>query len=251
VPAELDDLRRRLYTPHATPEDVERYVALAHESEPEPEPEADAPSRPPRLPFRLLLGIASGSAVLAATAVLATGPHPDPHPAPVGAPAPASTPASTPSAVAADDQVAITLPASTRAAFVTHLRSGRAAGLLPYFWAHPGAVPSQVRTGGRGDAEEHVGAGSGIFGITPDASAQHGGRLVLAVIVDRATTVDLQVVRADSGMQTFIERLDGGVPATPGQPIVRTVVYDGEPPTILEVTLPKGVHWDVVTAFTA
>ena len=51
-------------------------------------------------------------------------------------------------------------------------------------------------------------------------------------------------------MQGFIERLDGGAPATPGQPLVRTVLYDGEAPTIVEVTLPRSVHWDVVTVLT-
>lgn len=232
---EHDDLRRRLYTPDVTADDVERYAALV--KDPGPAPESPPP---PRSPVRLLVGIGAAVAVVAGTVVLAALPHPDPQPSP--------RPISSATAPAGDFVLAF--PASVQTAFVTHLRSGRSAGLLPWFRAHPGYVPQQVRTAARAAFEEHFGAGPGMFGITPSASAQHGGRLVVAVTVDRATTVDLQVVRADSGMQSFIERLDGGAPATPGQPIVRTVVYDGEAPTIVEVTLPKGVHWDVVTALT-
>ncbi|HEY8320079.1 MAG TPA: hypothetical protein VIG76_14760 [Amnibacterium sp.] len=245
---DLDDLRRRLYTPHATAEDVERYAALAQESAPEGADQPPGPPRP-RVPVRLVLGVGAAAAVLAATAVLSAIPHPAPQASTGATPTPTPAPAPGVIAAAADEPV-LAVPASARAPFIARLRSGRPARLLPYLWAHPGDVPSAVRTGARGDPEEHFGTGPGMFGVTPAASAQHGGRLVLAVTVDRATTVDLQVVRADSGMQSFIERLDGGAPATPGQPVVRTVVYDGEAPTIVEVTLPKGVHWDVVTALT-
>jgi hypothetical protein len=51
-------------------------------------------------------------------------------------------------------------------------------------------------------------------------------------------------------MQSFVERLDDGTRGIPGVPMVRTVVYDGEAPTVLELTVPKGVHWDVVAVFT-
>ncbi len=235
---ELDDLRRRLYTPGVTAADVERYTALLQEPAPESAAEPVAPPPPPRFPARLLLGIAGAAALLAATAVLAATPHPGPQPSPSAI--------STPPV----DEFVLALPASVRAALVTHLRSGRSAGLLQYLVAHPADLPPQAVTVGRPGPEEHFGAGPGMFGFTPPASAQHGGRLTLAVTVDRATTVDLQVVRADSGMQGFIERLDGGAPATPGQPLVRTVLYDGEAPTIVEVTLPRSVHWDVMTVLT-
>lgn len=244
MPAELDALRRRLYEPDVTPDEVQRYRALLQltPSSPAAEPEPDP--RPSRTRWRLLLAVGVAAAVAVGTVALAATPRPVQHP--VAIPSAAPTSVRTPPL---DDPV-LALPASVRASFAAALRAGRSAGVLRYLAAHPEEVPAGVPAEARAAPQEHDGHGSALVSLTPSAAAQHGGRLIVAITVDRTAAVTLQVLRADSGMQSFFERLDGGSPATPGLPVVRTIVYDGEAPTIVQLAVPKGLHWDLVTVFT-
>ncbi|MCU1474260.1 MAG: hypothetical protein JWQ92_2328, partial [Amnibacterium sp.] len=170
-------------------------------------------------------------------------PHPDA--APTSSPAPAPIPVESP----LDDSI-VAVPAPIRASFVSDLKAGRSAGLLRYFYDHPDQIPAQLRTPRRADSYERFGSGTATVFLSPSPEAQKGGRVTVAVTLDRAASVQLRAIRADSGMQSFIERLDDGTRGIPGLPLLRTVVYAGEAPTVLELTVPKGVHWDVVAVFT-
>ena len=260
VSDDLDALRRRLYAPDVTVEEIERYRALTTERNDRPAgdgPESERPDLGAQEPARrrrriVLAGLATLAVVgLAGIGVAATS---RPHPAPV----PTSTP--TPHAVlpatpvpfpSSFDDSSVAVPASVRAAFVKQLRAGRSAGVLRYFYDHPDELPAQLRTPGRADSYERFGMSTAYVFLFPSPAAQKGGRLTVAVTLDSAVPVQLRALRADSGMQSFIERLDdGAVRGIPGLPMVRTVVYDGEAPTVLELTVPKGVRWDVVAVFT-
>jgi len=251
---DLDALRRRLYAPDVTADEVERYRALAGDQAADGEPLPDArapqddgqPARPAGRRPALLAGLATVVVVaLAGIGVAATS---RPHPGPT--PSPSETRSPLPIRSSFDDSV-VALPAPVRASFVAALKAGRSAGVLRYFYDHPDQLPAQLRTPGRADSYERFGVNTAIVFLSPSPAAQKGGRLTVAVTLDVAAAVQLRAIRADSGMQSFIERLDdGAVRGIPGLPMVRTVVYDGEAPTVLELTVPKGVHWDVVAVFT-
>jgi len=250
VSDDLDALRRRLYAPDVTVEEIERYRALTTERNDRPAgdgPESEAPRLGAQEPARrrrriVLAGLATLAVVgLAGIGVAATSrPHPAPVPPATSVPLPSSF-----------DDSSVAVPASVRAAFVKQLRAGRSAGVLRYFYDHPDELPAQLRTPGRADSYERFGMSTAYVFLFPSPAAQKGGRLTVAVTLDSAVPVQLRALRADSGMQSFIERLDdGAVRGIPGLPMVRTVVYDGEAPTVLELTVPKGVRWDVVAVFT-
>lgn len=250
VSDDLDALRRRLYAPDVTVEEIERYRALTTERNDRPAgdgPESERPDLGAQEPARrrrriVLAGLATLAVVgLAGIGVAATSrPHPAPVPPATSVPLPSSF-----------DDSSVAVPASVRAAFVKQLRAGRSAGVLRYFYDHPDELPAQLRTPGRADSYERFGMSTAYVFLFPSPAAQKGGRLTVAVTLDSAVPVQLRALRADSGMQSFIERLDdGAVRGIPGLPMVRTVVYDGEAPTVLELTVPKGVRWDVVAVFT-
>ncbi|HEY0374534.1 MAG TPA: hypothetical protein VGC94_07045 [Amnibacterium sp.] len=240
--AELDHLRRRLYAPDVSAAEVERYRELAGEGRPDPAPAA-APAASRRRPVL----VAAAAAVVVAVAGIGAFATARPHPAPI--PVPAITPTPIPVQSSSDDST-VAVPAAVRTSFVSALQAGRSAGLLRYFYDHPEMIPAQLRTPRRADSYERFGSNTATVFLSPSPAAQKGGQVTVAVTLDRAARVQLRAVRADSGMQSFVERLDDGTRGIPGVPMVRTVVYDGEAPTVLELTVPKGVHWDVVAVFT-
>ena len=246
---DLDALRRRLYAPDVTPEEIERYRALVAERTvdgPATDDRApDAPaSGPPHGRRRIVLAALSTLAVVGLAAV-GVGEASRPHPAPV------PTATSAPRGPSSFDGSSVAVPAPVRAMFVKELRAGRSAGVLRYLYEHPDALPAQLRTPGRADSYERFGVSTAYVFLFPSPAAQRGGRLTVAVTLATAVPVQLRALRADSGMQSFIERLDdGAVRGVPGLPMVRTVVYDGEAPTVLELIVPRGVRWDVVAVFT-
>jgi hypothetical protein len=255
VSEELDALRRRLYAPDVTAEEVDRYRALAREPERGASthpagPQAQALSAQPPTSRRLrgvVVGLVTVALVLVAGVGVAAMSRPHPAPVPLPSSSRSSTPVPTPSSL--DDSI-VTVAAPVRASFVARLKAGRSAGVLRYFYDHPGQIPAQIRTTSRADSDERFGSGTAMVFLSPSIEAQKGGRLTVAVTLDRAASAQLRAIRADSGMQSFIERIDDGARGLPGLPMVRTVVYDGEAPTVIELTVPKGVRWDVVAVFT-
>ncbi|HEY8320077.1 MAG TPA: hypothetical protein VIG76_14750 [Amnibacterium sp.] len=234
-----DDLRRRLYRPDATPEDLERYRAAT------PATEADTPA-PPRAPAARRASILIAAALLAgcALAAAAIGTTTHPKTEPTATPRSATTTAPPGSTLA--------IPASDRAAFVRSLRAGRSIGLLPYFLGHPDARPAVIRTVSRADSEEHFGEGSAVIALDPSGAAAGGGRITLVLTVDRSVTAGLVLDHVDArSPQGETVKLDQDpVHADPGLPVVVSLEYQGEVPNIVRLTVPSGVHWDLVADFT-
>jgi len=235
-----DDLRRRLYRPDATPEDLERFRAA------NPGPEAaDPPATLPstagrRTPILVAAALLVGCAVAAVSIGTTT------HPQPVRT---ASTPLASP---AAPPGSTLAIPASDRAAFVRSLRAGRPAGLLPYFLTHPDARPAIIRTVTRADSEEHFGEGSTAIALDPSSAALKGGRFTVVLTVDRPVTAAMTLDHVDSHSPQglAIKLVLDPVHADPGLPAVVSLEYEGAGLNTVRLTVPVGVHWDLVADFT-
>ena len=236
-----DDLRRQLYRPDATPEDLERYRAANPDPAAADAPVA-APATPPRRTPILVAGaLLVGCAVAAVAIGTTTRPEATPTPAATTRTAPAAPPGST-----------LAIPASDRAAFVRSLQAGRSIGLLPYLLTHPDARPAIIRTVSRADSEEHGGEGSTLVALDPSSAAAGGGRITLVLTVDRPVAAGLTLDHIDArSPQGETLKLDQDpVHADAGLPAVVSLQYGGEVPNTVRLTVPVGVHWDLVADFT-
>ncbi|HEY8320078.1 MAG TPA: hypothetical protein VIG76_14755 [Amnibacterium sp.] len=240
---EVDALRRRLYAPDASAEDLERYRA-AEQADSDlaavtPASEA-APVRRGRL-----LGV---GAVLAALGVAAVG-------LAVGTRPPAVAPSLAPAASAAApaqaliDYEALAIPAAVRTSFVDEVRRGHPIGLQQYFDDHPAQQPRQVVSGLRENSVEQAGTGSALLDIPPAGAATDGGQLTLVLTVDRPTTARWSLVapgNRDDGDWVALDAVQG----RPGLPAVASLPYTPLRPTRVAITVPAGVRWDLMTIFT-
>ena len=188
-------------------------------------------------------------ALLAGCALAAVAIGTTSHPATQATTTPAAT---TPTAPAAPPGSTLTIPASDRAAFVRSLQAGRSVGLLPYFLAHPDARPAIIRTVTRADSEEHAGEGAKAIALDPSSAARKGGRITLVLTVDRPVTAGLTLDHVDaSSPQGLAIKLDlDPVHADAGLPAVVSLEYEGAGINTVRLTVPPGVHWDLVADFT-
>jgi hypothetical protein len=237
-----DELRRRLYRQDATLEDVTRYRAASGDEreggEQEDEPLEAVRTRGPRRRALLAAVVVIALAAVGIGVTARSHPLPAPHPTPLSAVPP--------------DDTELAVPADARAAFIASLDTGGSAEVLQYIFDNPDARPAPLRTVMRADSTEHWGSGPAEVSLSPSQEAEHGGRFTVALTVNRLSNVVMTVIRADSGNSaSFIERLDAGdgVRARPGVPAVRTILYSGEAPTDLRLTVPRAVHWDLVVVF--
>ena len=226
-----DALRRRLYAPDVTEAEVAAYRATR------------------RTPVdRARIAVVAGAVLLVAAVVIVVLVSTRP-PAAV-APPRASLSSAVPPALT---QSTIPASASMRLAFVGALQEGRSAGLLPFFLAHPTARPANLRTNGRADSTEYSGHGSSTIALDPSALAEHGGRVTVIVVTDRAAaftwTAERIAQRNDrSGPVVTLATQRGST--RPGEPVASTFVYDGGAPARLALELGARVHWGAVVVFT-
>lgn len=247
--ARLDALRRRLYAPGVTDDDVAAYRSA----------ETDAASHEPTAPparvvaHRRRAVIVAGGVLLvfAAVAALLIA-----HPlAAITASRTASraTSTSSPSPSAGIAQAAVPASASTRSTFVHLLREGEGPGLLQYLYENPTFLPGNLRTTSRADSTEFSGIGTSTIALDPSASAQHGGRVTVILVTDRAAAFSWSAER-------IAQRNDRSGPVVtlashpgttrPGEPVSSTFVYDGDAPARLALDLGGAVHWGAVVVFT-
>lgn len=249
--ARLDALRRRLYAPGVTEDDVAAYRSA----------ETDAASHEPTAPparvvadRRRAVIVAGGVllVVVAVAALLITHPL-----AAITASRAASratstsSPSSSPSAGIA--QAAVPASSSTRSTFVHLLREGEGPGLLQYLYENPTFLPGNLRTTSRADSTEFSGSGTSTIALDPSASAQHGGRVTVILVTDRAAAFSWSAER-------IAQRNDRSGPVVtlashpgttrPGEPVSSTFVYDGGAPARLALDLGGAVHWGAVVVFT-
>jgi hypothetical protein len=248
-PSGLDDLRRRLYGPDASAEDVARYEAATARSGPALErlDRVDQAARRTGAPVlvvvavtALVVGVAVGRVLLpAAPAAVPTR----------SVSAGASTGAATAAIIGAD----VPTPASDRAAFVSALRSGRQAGMLDSFFGDPDRLPPQLRTVQRAASTEFRGSGPGTLPLSPSALAERGGRMTVIVVLDRAGDYWWRASRAvPAAKGADVERdvaADGGG-AQAGAPVAGTFHYGRGAPTSLSVVVAAGTRWGAVVVFT-
>lgn len=234
--AEVDALRRRMYAPGATEDDVRRY-RLA--SAPVP---VSTPGRAPGLKERVRPRRRGRPAwwwmapIAAAVAVGAIGLGAVRQDA---APRPAPTP--------------VVVPAAARDRFVADLRYGAATRISDYFVAHPDRLPTVLTAAHRAEVGQLAAVGPGALDLYPSAIAESGGRLTVVV-----------VAAADAPMRWSATRdaRTRGVPARPvvvassagsltaGLPAAATTAYRSGAPTRIHVDLPAGVHWAAFAALT-
>lgn len=243
--ARLDALRRRLYAPGVTEDDVAAYRSA----------ETDAASHEPTAPparvvaHRRRAGIVAGGVLLVVVAVAALLIA---HPL-AAITAPRTTSTSTPSPSAGIAQAAVPASASTRSTFVHLLREGEGPGLLQYLYENPTFLPGNLRTTSRADSTEFSGSGTSTIALDPSASAQHGGRVTVILVTDRAAAFSWSAER-------IAQRNDRSGPVVtlashpgttrPGEPVSSTFVYDGGAPARLALDLGGAVHWGAVVVFT-
>lgn len=233
---ELDVLRRRLYAPGVTAEDVARYEAVAG-LQAEPADEASAPE-PPRRPRRLVV---VGAAVLAAVVLAGSGVALVRTSARPVVPTPTASPASTvPEVIDARIPVA----ASTRAGLAARLRAGRSAGMLDLVEADPGLRPPQLLTVGRAASTEYSGTGPTALRLDPSALAERGGRATVIVVL---AATGGYTWRADRGDRLIAAHASA---AQAGAPMASTFAYGPGAPDRLLLLVPDRARWGAVVVFT-
>ena len=88
-----------------------------------------------------------------------------------------------------------------------------------------------------------------MLDIPSAATAAGGGELTLVLTLDRATTAQWSLVargNRDDGEWIALDDVAG----RPGLPAVASLPYTPLRPTSVAITLPAGVHWDLMTIFT-
>ncbi|WP_375407256.1 hypothetical protein [uncultured Amnibacterium sp.] len=247
--ARLEALRRRLYAPGVTQDDVAAYRS-AETGAVSLEPTA----RPARVvASRTRATIVAGGGVLgvvlvvaAVAALLVT------HPL-AAVTAPRATSTSTPSTPAGITQARVPASSSTRLMFVDLLREGGAPGLLQYLYGNPTFLPANLRTNSRADSTEYSGRGTSTIALDPSVSAQQGGRVTVILVTDRAAAFSWSAERIAqrndrSGPVVTLASHPGNT--RPGEPVTSTFVYDSGAPGRLALNLDDSVHWGAVVVFT-
>ena len=235
-PPGLDDLRRRLYGPDASPEDVARYEAAAGEAE------VDSESPPRRAPRRRWVAVSGG--VLAVVVALAVG---------VVAGRPSAAP--TASAAQASGVIVAQLPAPApaRTAFEEGLVAGGNSGLLDYVYGHPDLLPPAILTVGRADSTEYSGEGTTTLSLSPSALAERGGRATVILVLARSGKYgwrSIRVAGTSAGVVSGAAVTSAGGDAQAGAPVAGTFSYGRGAPSRLTVVVADGTRWGAVVVFT-
>jgi hypothetical protein len=241
-PPDLDDLRRRLYVPGASPEDVGRYEAAAGRPEGDLEPTLPAGrrSRSRRIAAvvgTLVAGVALAVGVAAVVGAVAGGPRP----APSASPSPAVL------------VMQLAAPAPARAAFDAALGSGRQAGLLQYLYRHPDRLPPAILTVGRADSTEYSGEGPTTVSLSPSALAERGGRVTVILVLGRTGRYQWRSIRVAAtndvvGPGAAVTSDGGELQA--GAPVAGTFSYGRGAPSRLRVVVADRTRWGAVVVFT-
>ncbi|GAA2753644.1 hypothetical protein [Amnibacterium kyonggiense] len=225
-------LRRRLYAPGATAEDLVAFRA------------AEATARPPALsPVRRRRP--RTAAVLAAAVVAIAAPLALVTLRPLAAVPVATGPTPTATAVPSPEGVVLPAPQSVRAAFVRQLASRSGAGLLEYLYGHPAFLPEALRQPTRGHVTETAGDGPRTLDLSPSTGDGPAGRLTVVIVVERAARI-FWTATGRTGDAALHRRLD----APAGVPVSATVAYKHGAPTTLEIEVPEGSSWGALVALT-
>jgi hypothetical protein len=240
-PPGLDELRRRLYGPDASAEDVARYEAAAGDAAgTEAEGVSESPAR--RVPQGRWIAVSGG--VLAVVGALAVG---------VVAGRPSAAP--TPSAAPASGVIVAQLPAPApaRTTFEEALVAGGNSGLLDYVYRHPELLPPAILTVGRADSTEYSGEGTTTLSLSPSALAERGGRVTVILVLARSGKYEWRSIRVagtSAGFASGSAVTSAGGEAQAGAPVAGTFSYGRGAPSRLTVVVADGTRWGAVVDFT-
>jgi hypothetical protein len=234
VREDAEALRRRLYAPGASSDDVDRYRGAGggreRRSRRAPRP-ARAPG-PPRRRRPVLLAVATVLVLIVGGVVV------DRLDAPTGP----TTPAPTPLAISGAD----------RGGIEDELAQGNGAGIAAYLVTHP-SQPA-LRSATRFDTVERHGIGDARVTLSPvDAEAVQGRATVLFVLGERgrAGWTSLRREVDSSGEQLLVRQVHRESEQEAGVLTTHTYAYAaGDRPVELRVTAPDGVRWGIAVVYT-
>jgi len=235
-------LRRRLYRPGASDEDVAAY-SRGRSASPEPEPGApgtEPPTRPSRARRRAGAAlVAVAAAALAAAAVL-------PRPASDG-PAPTAS-ASTPAAV----ETVVRTGTADRNGFVRALTAAGRAGVSGWLDRNARRLPGVLGRATRSDTLEFAGSGSRTLRLDPPSIGQDGGHVTVLVVTAVDARLTWTLVDASPGAGG--DAVAGSRSALQRAGALTSASVDWAPgrrPGTLLVVAPDGVRWGVAAVFSA
>ncbi|MBW4040863.1 MAG: hypothetical protein HIU86_01875 [Acidobacteria bacterium] len=246
-PTDLDGLRRRLFGPDASAEDVARYEEAA--GGPTRVPPPSGPERPRTGAPRVAVAVAALVVVVALGVGVGVG---------AGAVAGRTSAAPTTSATSRAPTSSVLLaqlpaPASARSAFERSLAAGRGSGLLAYLSAHPDLLPPAIRTVGRADSTEYSGDGTTTLSLSPSALAERGGRVTVILVLARTGRYLWRSIRVPA----TADRVAAGAAVTSaggqvqaGAPVAGTFTYGRGAPARLTVVVADGTRWGAAVVFT-
>ncbi len=226
-------LRRRLYRPDASPDDLQRFASAA----PRTARRAGASATPtprrrrPR-PSRRAVGAAGVAAVLlvVAGALLLRPTGAPPAPAPTG----------------------VALSAEDRSELLQNLARGGDAGIAAYLVTHP-SPPGLVATDGTITDELH-GSGPGTLPLDVSQVPAGAGRATVLVVVAQPVHVAWQALRLGTdGSPVVVLRPVAERQGDQAAGALTTATFahsDGGRPVRLRVDVPDGVRWGAAVVFT-
>ena len=224
---DAEELRRRLYAPGASADDVERFrsadpaLTAVVDQAPPPEP----PSRRPRL-IALVAVVLLGLLVVAGISL-------------------ARITTATQDAIPAPTRVAMT--ADDVQEIEGNLADGNGAGIAAFLVTH--RAPPALLSATRADTIESAGTGDGVAQISPVTAETFQGRatvlLVLARTGDAGWTVFRRQVDSAGDQQILRQRQRAGLQVA-GVLTTDTFRYaSGDRPVEIHVQAPAGVRWGV------
>lgn len=238
---DLDALRRRLYSPNVTPEDVARYEAAAGVVEEDPSSTAPRAPAPVRTLRRRAFAVGGVVAVVAGGLAVSRAATRSRLARPTPGPPSASAPSTRTTGVI---DARIPTGASVRTELVGRLRAGRTAGVLDLLEADPGLLPPQLLTVGRAASTEYSGTGPTLLRLDPSALAERGGRATVIVVLARTGGYTWAADRRDTLVVAH------AASAEAGEPVSSTFAYGPGAPDDLMLLVPDRARWGAVVVFT-
>lgn len=221
-----ESLRRRLYRPDASPDDLRRYAIAAPRAARRPEPQRRRP------PVRLLVALVAtvvGVAVVTAAVLLRT-----------------------PDASALPAPTTIGLSAQDRTELLQNLARGGDAGIAAYLVTHP-SPPGLVPTPGTVTDEVH-GTGSRTVPLDGSQVPAGAGRATVLIVVAQPAHVAWRALRLGTdGSPAVVLRPVAGREGDQAAGAMTTATFayaDGRRPSRLRVEVADGVPWGAAVVFT-
>ena len=232
--ARAERLRRSLYRPGASDEDVQAYSAVRETGQGAAEPAGDAPAPPPEPGGPTRRTVAAAAALVVALGAGASGLQLSARGGPRTA-GPTPTPR-TPQPMRVLAPTTLPLTTAERAQLSRDLGNGRPAGIRSFLLTRP--YPRDLPRLGRRTVLESTGAGGDAVPIVVAEPDDTPGRMTVLIAVESDARVFWTASRAGVGVFSRGGRQAGGALTSAG--------FDhpaGGRPDLVAVSAPIGVRW--------